>query len=90
MKMTQHAARRSQQRCIPPMMVELLQRFGTSQPAGDGTSRLYFDKAARRHVESFVGHMAGLFSEHMDLYAIVSADYEVITVAHLTKRVQRN
>lgn len=90
MQMSQHAAIRSQQRAIPPMLVDLLLQFGTSQPAGDGASKLYFDKAARRRVQSYAGPLAGLLNEHLDVYAVVSSESKVITTAHLTERIRRH
>ena len=44
MHMSQHATVRSQQRAISQMQVDLLMQFGTSEPAGDGASRVFFDK----------------------------------------------
>ena len=50
MYMTGHAAVRSQQRAIPPMLIDLLMQFGARESAGDGASKMYFDKAARRKI----------------------------------------
>lgn len=65
-------------------------RFGTSEPAGDGSSKVYFDKAARRRVKSYAGPLAGLLNEYLDVYAVVSSDDKVITAAHLTDRIRRH
>ena len=45
---TKHAAVRQQQRGIPMLMVDLLLDFGSSEPSGNGTSLLFFDKPAKR------------------------------------------
>lgn len=79
---TQHATTRSQQRAIPPLVIDLLLDFGTREPAGDGTSKLFFDKPARRKVKAYVGHIARLLEEHVDVYAVIGADTCVITVGH--------
>lgn len=90
MHMSQHATVRSQQRSISQMQVDLLMQFGTSQPAGDGASKLFFDKAARRRIRAYAGPLAGVLNEHLDVYAVVSADDKVITAAHLIKRIRRH
>lgn len=90
MHLSQHAAVRSQQRSISQMQVDLLMQFGTSQPAGDGASKLFFDKAARRRIRAYAGPLAGLLSEHLGVYAVVSADDKVITAAHLIERIRRH
>lgn len=90
MHMSQHATVRSQQRSISQMQVDLLMQFGTSQPAGDGASKLFFDKAARRRIRAYAGPLAGVLNEHLDVYAVVSADDKVITAAHLIERIRRH
>lgn len=90
MHMSQHAAVRSQQRSISKMQVDLLMQFGTSQPAGDGASKLFFDKAARHRIRAYAGPLAGLLNEYLNVYAVVSADNKVITAAHLVERIRRH
>lgn len=72
MHMSQHATVRSQQRAISQMQVDLLMQFGTSEPAGDGASKLFFDKAARRRIKSYLGPLGGRLNEHLDVYAVVN------------------
>jgi hypothetical protein len=90
MNMSQHANLRSQQRAISPMLVDLLIQFGTSEPAGNGASKVFFDKAARRRVKSYAGPLAGLLNEYLDVYAVISSEDRVITAAHLTERIRRH
>ena len=90
MHMSNHASVRSQQRAIPPILLDLLIQFGASEPSGDGTSKMYFDKAARRRLKAYAGPLAGLLNEHLDVYAVVSSDSKVITAAHLTERIHRH
>lgn len=90
MHMSQHAAIRSQQRAISQMQVDLLMQFGTSEPAGEGASKVFFDKAARRRVKSYAGPLAGLLNDYLDVYAVLSSDDKVITAAHLTERIRRH
>lgn len=90
MHLTKHAQNRSQQRGIPPVMVDLLLQFGITESAGDGASKLFFNKAARRRVESYFGPIAPLINQHLDVYAVVSEDDKIITIGHRTERIQRH
>lgn len=90
MDMTHHASIRAQQRAIPPILIDLLLQFGKSEPAGDGATRVFFDKSACRRVQSYAGPLAGLLNEHLGVYAIVGPDSQIITAAHLTTRVRRH
>ena len=87
--MSKHAATRQQQRGIPPMMVDLLLNFGASQPSGDGTSTLYFDKKAKKRLGSYAGSLAQLLQKHLDAYLVVSGD-KVITLGHRYDRIPRH
>lgn len=90
MNMTNHASIRSQQRAISPMVVDLLLQFGTSEPAGDGASKVFFDKAARRRIQKYAGPLASILNEYLDVYAVVASDSRIITTAHLTHRIRRH
>lgn len=91
MNMTKHAKKRQQQRGIPPIVVDLLLDYGTEVRApGQQTTKCYFDKPARRRLRVYAGHLAPLFEEYLDCYVVVGDDRNVITVAPLIKRVQRD
>ncbi len=90
MKLTNHANTRSQQRAIPPMMIDLLLQFGKSESAGNGTEKLFFDKQSRRRIAAYAGPLATLLNEHLDLYAVVSDDMQVITVGHRIERIRHH
>lgn len=90
MNTTRHAALRIQQRGIPKLVVDLLIEFGCSVPSGDGTSKFFFDKPARRKVKAYAGSLAGVLEEHLDVFAVVGADTQVITVGHRYDRIQRH
>ena len=85
-KFTRHAKARSQQRAIPPMLIDLLLQFGSSERAGVGVSKFFFDKASRRKVKTYAGPISSLLDEHLDVYAVVNDDLTVITVGHRTER----
>lgn len=86
MHLTKHAQTRSQQRAIPPMLIDLLLQFGSSERAGTGVSKVFFDKASRRKVKSCAGPLAGILKDHLNVYAVVSDDLQVITTGHRTER----
>ena len=88
--MTDHASKRAQQRCIPPIILGLLMDFGKRESAGVGASKMYFDKAARRRVKAYVGPIARQIDEFMNVYAVIGSDGQIITAAHLTERVRRH
>ncbi|AWI77726.1 hypothetical protein CEW83_14170 [Parazoarcus communis] len=88
--MTKHAAVRAQQRAIPQIVIDLLREFGRAEPAGKGASKLFFDKRARRKVETYAGPLAAAIDEHLGVFAVVGPDDKVITVGHLTKRINRH
>jgi hypothetical protein len=86
---TQHASARIQQRNISPFVIDLLMEFGASEPAGEGASKLYFDKQSMRKIKAYVGPLAGMIEAHLDVYAVVAADTQLITVGHLYERIRR-
>ncbi len=90
MKMTHHANTRSQQRAIPPMMIDLLLQFGKSESTGNGAETLFFDKQSRRRIAAYAGSLATLLNEHLDLFAVVSDDMHIITVGHRFERIRHH
>lgn len=88
--MSKHARIRSQQRGISPILIDLLLEFGANEPAGDGASKVFFNKAARRRLKVYAGPLTELLSEHLDVYAIASSDGQIITMAHRTERIRRH
>lgn len=90
MYQSEHAARRVQQRAIPPLVIDLLFQFGASEATGEGTIKLYFDKPARRKVKAYVGPLAGFLEPHLDVYVMVSGDSKLITAAHRYERIRRH
>lgn len=87
MNLTRHAATRIQQRGIPELVVDIVMKFGASQPAGGGTQKLYLDKRGRRQARSFAGPLAGAIEPHLDVYVLVNEHGDVITTAHRIERI---
>jgi hypothetical protein len=88
--MTRHAQQRSQQRAIPPLVIDLLLQFGCGESAGGGARKLFFDRKARRRVHAYAGPVAPLLDEHLDVYAVIAPDDSIITVGHRLERVRRH
>lgn len=89
MHLTRHAYTRVQQRGISPLVIDLIRQFGSSEPAGDGCCKLFFDKQARKRLRPYAGPLANLLNDHLDAYIVVGADDRVITAAHRTERIRR-
>ena len=84
--MTRHAATRSQQRSIPPLAIELFERYGACS-RHDGADILFMNKQARKRIAKDFGGARALrfLDEILDAYAVVE-NGKVITLAHRIKR----
>ena len=90
MNMTQHAAIRSQQRCIPPLILQWLDLYGEEQYNGHGAITRYFSRSSRRAmVRDFGSSPVRKMSEFLNAYKVESHDGKVITTGHRTKRIKR-
>lgn len=87
--LTQHASARSQQRGIPPLLIDLLLQFGTTARAPGGAEKVYFDKSARKRIQTYAGPLAGLLERHLDIYAVIGDGYRVVTISHRHERIKR-
>lgn len=90
MDITKHATDRIQQRGIPPLVIDLLIKFGSSEPAGDGACKIFADKRARRQIKAFAGPLARAIDPHLDVYVVLGAKGNVITTAPRTARIHRH
>jgi len=88
--LTKHAGIRSQKRAIPPLAIDLLIRFGSTERAHGGGQWVFFDKPARRRLNAYAGPLAKTLGEHLDIVAILGDDDKVITVGHRYERVRRS
>ena len=76
---SQHAKVRSQQRCIPDAIRDLLIDFGKTTPAGSSSERFTFDKKSWRSVQRYLGAQAKHFEKYRNVYVILSSDGTVVT-----------
>lgn len=87
---TQHAVTRAQQRGIPPLVDELLDRYGQEQHDGRGAVVLYLDKRSIRLMERDFGRRpVARLAEWLDAYKVCSTDGQTITIGHRTRRIWR-
>ncbi len=82
--MTRHSQQRAQQRGIPRMMIEVLQRFGRRAYDHQGGVIRYLDKKAKRDVEAYLGNpVFRRLHEYLDVYLVEAADSgQIITCGH--------
>jgi hypothetical protein len=84
-----HAQIRMQQRAITADMVESLLDFGQVKFNGQGTEILTFPKKVVKHLKKELNHKVFMKIErHLNLYAIMSSDGELITTGYRTKRLK--
>lgn len=79
--MTRHAASRVQQRSIPASIVDALLDYGDRQAAGGGAETCFFSKRSWQRFATYLGREARHFERYRSVYAIVSADGDVITAS---------
>ncbi len=85
MNMTKHAQTRSQQRAIPPLIIEWLCKYGCRLRGMNGTTVCFFDRESRRCLASEVGHIVvRRLSDMMDTYLVLSGD-SIVTIGHRYK-----
>ena len=90
MNITTHAAIRSQQRGIPPLIMEWLDQFGEEYYDGHGAIIRRFTRASRREIERQCGRdLVSKLSQYFTAYIVENHDGTVITAGHLTKRINR-
>ena len=87
-RMTAHAVERSQQRCIPPLIIHWLCQYGSRRRSNNGTIICFFDKKSMRMIASDAGNIiVRRLSGLMDAYLVITGK-EIITVGHRYKRIK--
>jgi hypothetical protein len=79
--MTAHAKRRSHERVIPQLIIDALQDYGDTRPAGNGSEEFYFTRKSWKRFGSYVGPQADRLEKYRNTYAIIGSDGFVVTVA---------
>jgi hypothetical protein len=87
--LSNHAKVRMQQRAISEDMLESLFDFGQVKFNGQGTEILTFPKKVIKNLKKELDHkMFSKIERHLNLYAIMSSDGELITTGYRTKRLK--
>jgi len=87
---TKHAQTRAQQRCIPPMVDQLLDLYGQEEHVGHGAVILYLDKKSIRNMERDLGgRPVARFSEWLDAYKVKDGNGRTITFGHRYRHLWR-
>ena len=88
--LSRHAADRLQQRGIPPIVIDLLERFGASERS-NGAEKIFFDKKAKKNLQHHFGGAGSLrvLEPWLDAYAVIADDGVVITAGRRRKRIVR-
>jgi len=83
-QLSQHAAVRRQQRCVPPLILEWLLSYGHRE-SSFGAVKIRFNGRARKELAKDVGdRVLSLMSKYLSVAAIVDRNTdEVITVQWL-------
>ncbi len=86
-----HACQRAQQRCIPPLIDEWLDRFGEEVYDGHGIVKRFFSKQSKRAMERALGREpVRRMADKLRAYRVESSrDGCVITTGYLTKRMKK-
>jgi hypothetical protein len=88
--LSHHAQTRIQQRCIPPIILELLDDCGTEYVQRDGTVLKVFDHKGKKRAEQRCGrHFVRENARYFRVYLVQSATGELITAAWRNKPVWR-
>lgn len=87
---TRHSRVRAQQRCVQPLMDELLDRFGQEQHDHHGAIVVYFNKDSRRRMERELGrHAVACISRWLNVYKVRTTDGRTLTVGYRTRSIHR-
>ena len=91
MNLTKHATERSQQRGIPPLVIEWLQQFGEETFDGRGCIQRYFSKASIRALERAFGRQpVSKLNQYLDAYTVESmGSGTIVTVGYRRTRIRR-
>lgn len=89
MELTQHAAKRLQQRALPPLVIDLLYRYGREQHQA-GATVLFFDEKGRRKAREELKNALKRFDKLEDAYLVeLAIDGRIVTAGHRNRRINR-
>jgi hypothetical protein len=84
--LTQHAHKRSQQRCIPPFILGLIMDYGKCKYS-HGAEVYYLDNHGRRQLKKELGRkIYARIEDQLNVYVVMNGS--VITTAHRIQRIK--
>jgi len=89
MNITQHAAIRTRQRGIPPIILDLLLEFGHHEFDHRGAEIIFFNKRSKKNLERHSSCIYSKISNHLNSYAVLDGN-TVLTIGKRTKRIKRD
>tara|TARA_R110001583_G_scaffold191541_1_gene356817 strand:+ start:4353 stop:4637 length:285 start_codon:yes stop_codon:yes gene_type:complete len=91
MPITNHAARRLQQRGIPEYILPLLMHYGAHEYDKRGARLVYLTQRSRQRLRKTLGSECySRLEPALDIYAVIDTTGAVVTVGHRTQRINRN
>jgi hypothetical protein len=87
-KLTSHAAKRMQQRNLPPLVVDLLQHYGQTRYQ-QGATVLYFDEKGRQRAVLALRHALARLDKLSTAFLVEANDTgDVVTVGYRCERIK--
>jgi len=84
-----HSQKRTQQRCIPPLIKDLLKLYGDKKYKGGGSYVRYFSKKSRKKMNKNLGKAAvGQLGRLLNISIVMNIKGDLITVMRLNKRLK--
>jgi hypothetical protein len=88
MKLSNHAVKRMQQRAIPPIIVDLLQRYGETRYQR-GSTVLYFNRKGHHKAAEELREALARIDKHRDAYLVEANDSNsILTVGYRSERIK--
>ncbi|MGR6035521.1 MAG: hypothetical protein ACU4EQ_04760 [Candidatus Nitrosoglobus sp.] len=88
MILTKHAQNRMQQRCILPLVVELLMTYGRTEYQ-NGSEIVYFDNRCFKHVRKELDAVMKNIEQLARAYLVIGKNSQVITAGYGDKKIKR-
>lgn len=86
--LSKHAQDRMQQRALPPLVVDLLYRYGCERHQ-NGSTVLFFNQKSRRQALRALKDTLQRFEKISDAYMVTAGDDgQAITVGHRDQRIR--
>ncbi|MEI4471082.1 hypothetical protein [Frigidibacter sp. MR17.24] len=86
MRLTAHAEIRSQQRAIPPALIEVIRAYGSPTPARRGSTRYMLDRHSIALACEGDRRLSARLERHRGTWLVAGPDDQVVTVGHQTLR----